>query len=45
MAFLSALDLLWHAVYTMPEAALGIERRRNERPWDEKEINLIPETV
>jgi len=29
----------------MLETARGIERGWNEGPWDEKEINLIPETV
>jgi len=29
----------------MLETARGIERRWNERTWEEREINLIPETV
>lgn len=45
MAFASALDRLWYAVYTVLETARGIERRWNEGPWDESEISRIPETV
>ena len=42
---MSVLDLLWYAVYTVLETAIGIERRWNEGPWDESEISRIRETV
>lgn len=45
LAFASALDRLWYAVYTVLETAIGIERTWNEGPWDESEISRIRETV